>query len=56
MRRLVTRPSERYTKREDGAMRQIGTETSLNGIICDAIRMRVLISFDYDGMHRVVAP
>jgi len=37
-------------------MRQIGSDTSLNGMICEAIRSRVLIAFDYDGMHRVVAP
>lgn len=28
----------------------------MNAIICDAIRDRVLLELEYDGLHRVVAP
>jgi hypothetical protein len=30
--------------------------TSWNAIVCDAIRRRVLLAFDYDDRSRVVAP
>ena len=34
----------------------VGARTSWNPIVCDAIRRRVLISFDYDDEPRIVAP
>ncbi len=33
-----------------------GAKTPWNAIVCDAIRRRVLLAFDYDDEPRVVAP